>query len=468
MRGERTPGASPTRRRAPRSGGSVSVENCSTCGKIASPATSSESCSGTRDAPPRAVEQEEAEASVDSESSSCSLKLAECDSERRPFDTCVDESKTLELNRGKRSNGTRPSVGTSSTDGKIAGPATSCESWSGTRGIPPRAVKQGEAKASVDRKSSSCSSKLAECDSERRPFDTCVDESKTLESYSDTRGGPFRDVKQGEAKASVDRKSSSCSWKLAGCDSERRPFDICLDESKRTVFTLRPSLLELNREKRRNCQKKYLRPGMVSIIKICRELGIGAGGFYTPGYSDGAKLHLLMMCLGKNWDPETSSYEEKRFFDGAIPPEIPRLFKRLVENAIRASHDFLVQEEGVKNVEEELPWMSPDICIANFYSNSGKLGLHQDKDESKSSLVKGLPVVSFSLGDSAEFLYGVERDAAKAERIELESGDVLLFGGKSRNIFHGVPCIKPKTAPKRLIEDSNLRPGRLNLTFRQY
>lgn len=92
----------------------------------------------------------------------------------------------------------------------------------------------------------------------------------------------------------------------------------------------------------------------------------------------------------------------------------------------------------------------------------------QDKDESKSSLVKGLPVVSFSLGDSAEFLYGVERDAAKAERIELESGDVLLFGGKSRNIFHGVPCIKPKTAPKRLIEDSNLRPGRLNLTFRQY
>lgn len=84
-----------------------------------------------------------------------------------------------------------------------------------------------------------------------------------------------------------------------------------------------------------------------------------------------------MMCLGKNWDPETSSYEEKRFFDGAIPPEIPRLFKRLVENAIRASHDFLVQEEGVKNVEEELPWMSPDICIANFYSNSGKLGLHQ-------------------------------------------------------------------------------------------
>ncbi|OAY78054.1 Alpha-ketoglutarate-dependent dioxygenase AlkB, partial [Ananas comosus] len=326
-------------------------------------------------------------------------------------------------------------------------------------------------------------SKLAECDSERRPFDTCVDESKTLESYSDTRGGPFRDVKQGEAKASVDRKSSSCSWKLAGCDSERRPFDICLDESKRTVFTLRPSLLELNREKRRNCQKKYLRPGMVLlkgfighddqasfslIIKICRELGIGAGGFYTPGYSDGAKLHLLMMCLGKNWDPETSSYEEKRFFDGAIPPEIPRLFKRLVENAIRASHDFLVQEEGVKNVEEELPWMSPDICIANFYSNSGKLGLHQDKDESKSSLVKGLPVVSFSLGDSAEFLYGVERDAAKAERIELESGDVLLFGGKSRNIFHGVPCIKPKTAPKRLIEDSNLRPGRLNLTFRQY
>lgn len=92
----------------------------------------------------------------------------------------------------------------------------------------------------------------------------------------------------------------------------------------------------------------------------------------------------------------------------------------------------------------------------------------QDRDESKDSLHKGLPVVSFSLGDSAEFLFGAERDVDMAENIVLQSGDVLLFGGKSRLIFHGVSCVQSNTAPKHLIEETKLKPGRLNLTFRQY
>lgn len=92
----------------------------------------------------------------------------------------------------------------------------------------------------------------------------------------------------------------------------------------------------------------------------------------------------------------------------------------------------------------------------------------QDKDESEKSIRAGLPVVSFSIGDSAEFLYGDERDVDMAKEVLLESGDVLIFGGKSRNIFHGVTTIQPKTAPELLLQETNLRPGRLNLTFRQY
>lgn len=92
----------------------------------------------------------------------------------------------------------------------------------------------------------------------------------------------------------------------------------------------------------------------------------------------------------------------------------------------------------------------------------------QDRDETKESLHKGLPVVSFSLGDSAEFLYGTNRDVASACKVLLESGDVLIFGGKSRLIFHGVSSILPNTAPKQLVDEARLRPGRLNLTFRRY
>lgn len=92
----------------------------------------------------------------------------------------------------------------------------------------------------------------------------------------------------------------------------------------------------------------------------------------------------------------------------------------------------------------------------------------QDRDESRESIRKGLPIVSFSIGDTAEFLYGEERDIEKAEQVELESGDVLIFGGESRMIFHGVKSIIPNSAPISLLNDSNLRTGRLNLTFRHF
>lgn len=90
----------------------------------------------------------------------------------------------------------------------------------------------------------------------------------------------------------------------------------------------------------------------------------------------------------------------------------------------------------------------------------------QDKDESSDSLKRGIPVVSFSIGDSAEFCYGKERDLEKSEKVLLESGDILVFGGPARMIFHSVTSIIPKSAPKELIDRTNLRPGRLNLTFR--
>ncbi|KAF8402537.1 hypothetical protein HHK36_010622 [Tetracentron sinense] len=263
-------------------------------------------------------------------------------------------------------------------------------------------------------------------------------------------------------------------------------FDIC-QIKKGTPVTLKAPLLIKNRENRKEIKRSkedprqcVLRPGMVllkkyishsdqiKIIKKCRNLGLGPGGFYQPGYRDGAKLHLQMMCLGQIWDPETRQYGDHRSIDGAEAPIIPEEFKQLVKGAIKASHDLIKQESQVSNVEDVLPGMAPDICIVNFYTNSGRLGLHQDRDESTESLAKGLPVVSFSLGDTANFLYGVDRDVDKAEKVSLESGDVLIFGGESRRIYHGVPSIVPNTAPRFVVEEANLRPGRLNLTFREY
>ncbi|KAG6420975.1 hypothetical protein SASPL_117521 [Salvia splendens] len=206
----------------------------------------------------------------------------------------------------------------------------------------------------------------------------------------------------------------------------------------------------------------------VNIVNKCRELGCGPGGFYRPGYNDGAKLRLYMMCLGLDWNPQTASYGERRCHDNAAPPLLPNEFISLVCRTLDHSHSLIERNLMVDNVDDVLPKMSPDVCIVNFYTSSGRLGLHQDRDETRESLDKRLPVVSISIGDSAEFLYGEQRDVNKAKSVTLESGDVLIFGGESRHIYHGVKAIVPDTAPPALLEMTGLQPGRLNLTFRKY
>ncbi|KAM7526573.1 hypothetical protein LguiA_016475 [Lonicera macranthoides] len=262
------------------------------------------------------------------------------------------------------------------------------------------------------------------------------------------------------------------------------PFDICLPRNGEPV-ELKSSLPKKSKQNMVEIKnsveesEQVLRPGMVllksyltmsqqvQIVKTCQELGLGSGGFYQPGYHDGAKLRLQMMCLGKNWDPQTK-YKEGRRKDGSEPPSIPDELAFLVKKALEDSNSLIKKRFGPISVENTIPSMTPDICIVNFYTTNGRLGLHQDCDESEGSLRQGLPVVSISVGDSAEFMYGDQRDVKKAEMVTLESGDVLIFGGNSRHIFHGVTSIFPNSAPHALFKETMLRPGRLNLTFRQY
>ena len=53
----------------------------------------------------------------------------------------------------------------------------------------------------------------------------------------------------------------------------------------------------------------------------------------------------------------------------------------------------------------------------------------QDKDESVDSLKRGLPVVSISIGDAADFLFGTTPDELQGRTVRIDSGDALVFGG---------------------------------------
>ncbi|KAL3691554.1 hypothetical protein R1sor_005205 [Riccia sorocarpa] len=270
-------------------------------------------------------------------------------------------------------------------------------------------------------------------------------------------------------------------------------FDICLPRSKgkQNPVVLAPSFLKQRQAERTDAGNEsfnlVLDPGLillkrwltidqqVDIVRQCRRLGVGPGGFYRPQYREEDKMHLRMMCLGMQWQPTVRSYEPRRTtYDNALAPPIPEAFLRMVDKALSVAQILAAEDSGAKskmiviNQSSTVPSMAPDICIVNFYEFSGNLGMHQDKDESPESLKKGLPVVSFSIGDSGEFTYGWDNDPETAQKVVLESGDVIIFGGPSRMLFHGVTKIFKDTAPGALLQRTNLRPGRLNLTFRQF
>jgi DNA alkylation damage repair protein AlkB len=185
-----------------------------------------------------------------------------------------------------------------------------------------------------------------------------------------------------------------------------------------------------------------------AVVMQCRALFDGDTPAYVPVVRGGGTMHVRMLCLGRHWNGKTYQYESSRsdYDDRPVPP--------LPEN-LRALARDIARSAGMD--------LDADICILNYYDAEGRMGLHQDKDESAASLAAGVPVVSVSLGDSARFLFGGLKRRDPVEATILESGDAFVFGGPSRLRFHGVSRIIPATAPRELDIV-----GRFNLTFRQF
>jgi DNA alkylation damage repair protein AlkB len=186
----------------------------------------------------------------------------------------------------------------------------------------------------------------------------------------------------------------------------------------------------------------------LTVAERCLELGAQDAGFYTPVVRGEHPMSVRMLCLGRHWNARTYSYEDSRSdIDGRPAPALPEELARLARRAgCEAGFTF-----------------APDLCIVNWYSAASRMGLHQDKDESPASLAEGAPVVSFSIGDTARFLFGGLRRREPVEAMLLESGDAFVFGGPARLRYHGVSRILPGTSPAGLPFE-----GRLNLTFRKF
>jgi DNA alkylation damage repair protein AlkB len=186
----------------------------------------------------------------------------------------------------------------------------------------------------------------------------------------------------------------------------------------------------------------------LALVERCRALVDGTVPAYVPVVRGGGTMHVRMLCLGRHWNGKTYRYETHRSdYDNLPAPPLPADFAQLASGIARSA--------GMT--------FAPDLCILNYYDADGRMGLHQDKDESERSIAAGLPVVSISLGDTARFQFGGLRRKDPVESRLLESGDAFVFGGPARLRYHGVSRIVPATAAAEL----GLA-GRFNLTFRQY
>jgi DNA oxidative demethylase len=116
-------------------------------------------------------------------------------------------------------------------------------------------------------------------------------------------------------------------------------------------------------------------------------------------------------------------------------PDMPEAFARLAFEA--------AWQAGWENFE-------PDACLINRYAAGAGMGMHQDRDEQDLSA----PIVSVSMGASCKFMLGGLQRSDAVKSIDLHDGDVVVWGGSARLVFHGVRPLQPDQL-------------RYNLTFRK-
>ncbi|MFO1208313.1 MAG: alpha-ketoglutarate-dependent dioxygenase AlkB [Amaricoccus sp.] len=185
--------------------------------------------------------------------------------------------------------------------------------------------------------------------------------------------------------------------------------------------------------------KGYLdAPAQAAMLGELRAV-IAAAPFFAPLTPWGKPMSVRMTSAGRyGWFTDRQGYRYvDRHPDGEpwppIPPSVLAVWRALVSTV-----------------------RDPDCCLVNYYAATARMGVHRDADEKDFSW----PVLSISLGDPARFRVGGTARSDPTAAIELESGDVVLFGGPARLAYHGIDRIR--FGGSRLLPEG----GRINLTCR--
>ncbi len=184
------------------------------------------------------------------------------------------------------------------------------------------------------------------------------------------------------------------------------------------------------------------------LVGACREWARPPAGMRATRLPTGGVMSVQTVCLGWHWIP----YRYSRIaedVDGAPVKPFPDWLAELGRRAVAEVYGGTEEAAGYR----------PDTALINYYDEKARMGLHVDKDEHSLA-----PVVSLSIGASCVFRFGnTESRNRPWTDVELESGDLFVFGGPSRLAYHGVTKTLPGTGEPGIGLDT----GRLNITLRE-
>ena len=135
----------------------------------------------------------------------------------------------------------------------------------------------------------------------------------------------------------------------------------------------------------------YLTPAQQQdIAGLCLALGHQPAGFYTPTVRGGGTMQVRMMCLGRHWNARTYTYES-----------VARRYRR----------------PAGAGAADDLAGSPPRAADAGFAIHARPLhrqlvraerpdGPAPGQGRERGVDRRGAPVVSFSIGDTARFLFG--------------------------------------------------------------
>ena len=200
----------------------------------------------------------------------------------------------------------------------------------------------------------------------------------------------------------------------------------------------------------------------VVIAQAAAALGAGEGGFPAAD-AEGCSMRCRTMHLGQSWNPRLRDFEPRRsHLDNAPAPALPPALQRLAREcaALAAAGDAACA--GVRDPAS----MAADVCECSFFeAGRGGTAPHQSTCEAPSALRDGAPLVTVSVGATAElevFDGDPKAAGARPRLFRLASGDVLVMGGPARQLFHGIRRVLPRTGPRSL----PLNGGRLSVCMR--